>query len=98
MAIRNVPQEHEFVRPRQWPSSVTPPHNAQVKPWVSMALDCIGSYLHHLSGDDKSTLFEVMRNNPDRLEHWQSEGHFASMWALKAKIRDWKGRGLGGRR
>jgi hypothetical protein len=96
MAIQYVPQEHASVRPHNWPASATSRQNAKVKPWVSMALECIGRYLNELSAADKTTLFGVLRSNPDRLGHWQAEGHFASLRAIQAKIRDWRRRGLGG--
>jgi len=96
MATAYVPPEQESIWPQDWPSPAGPRQNAEVKRWVSMALECIGSYLNQLSVDDKTALFRVMRCNPQRLGRWQAEGHFASLPALQAKIQDWRGRGLAG--
>ncbi len=88
----------ESVLPEQasiWPQDM-PHKDAELKPWVTQALRCIGGFLGELSTQEKDALFGVMCNNPERLCRWQAEGHFASLPALQAKIRDWKARGLAG--
>jgi hypothetical protein len=37
-----------------------------------------------------------MRNNAGRIGRWEADGHFRSLDALKAKIEDWRNRGLVG--
>jgi hypothetical protein len=96
MVTAYVPPEPESILPQHWASPASPGPDAEVKPWVCVALECVGSYLDQLSTDDKTALFRVMSCNPQRIAYWQAEGYFASLPALQAKIRDWRARGLAG--
>ncbi len=77
------------------PLPVARPGRAEVKPWVNRALASIGCYLAELPEEDKETLFWVIQNNVGRVGRWEAEGHFSSLGALKAKIQEWRKRGLG---
>ena len=67
----------------------------RVKWWVERALGHIGPYLRELSDPDKEVLFEAIRNNVDRIDFWESKGAFSSLNRLRAKIQDWRARGIG---
>jgi hypothetical protein len=85
-----VSRQNHQTDPRSKIGSVRP----DVKPWVDKAICCIGPYLGQLSEPDKELLFRTMRNNSRRIDQWQRIGHFNSLDALKAKLQDWKDRGL----
>jgi len=67
----------------------------RVKRWVERALGHIAPYLRELSDPDKEVLFEAIRNNVDRIDFWESKGTFSSLNRLRAKIQDWRARGIG---
>ena len=72
-----------------------PPVTYRVKPWLERALIDVGPYLLELSEPDKEVLFEAMRNNVHRIGLWETRGSFCSLSMLKAKIQDWRTRGIG---
>jgi hypothetical protein len=76
------------------PQSSSRAGRAQVKPWVDEVLQYIGPYLHNLSDQDRATLFRVIPSNVGRIGLWKSHGDFNSLDALKAKVQDWRRRGL----
>lgn len=67
----------------------------RVKRWVERALGHIAPYLRELSDPDKEVLFAAIRNNVDRIDFWESKGTFSSLNRLRAKIQDWRARGIG---